>query len=1648
MDVNNVTYGEDVIIKAIPQRGLEGNFTFYIKDILNQTVLIEFGEAKWTLKDFPAGNYTITATYNGNNNYNPATLSKNFTISKAEPKIEISVNDVNYGDDIIAVVTGVNVTGNVTVTVNNKNYTVEILNNTGNVTIDKLDVGNYTAVVVFDGNANITGLTNETEFNVYKASANMTVDIGESIAGHDTTITVKFRDDVEGSVTVTVDGTPKEIPIENGVATLNLTDLAEGQHTVNVTYSGNSNFNSSAFNTTFSTRSIPSQINVTASGTVYGGNVVVTATVTSDATGDVEFTINNVTKTGTVKDGVASATFEGLNAGQYNVTAKYLGDSTYISSTNTTTVTVSKANSTVIIEVGEIKENKNIVITFTVLGNATGNVTVEIPGLYTPRTRNLTDGVYVWTITPAYGNYTVKVTYNGDNNYLTSSNSTTFATKYKPALDIVVSDAFVGDDYTIDVILNSTATGTVLITVDGVDYNRTLKNGKASVTLKNLTDGDHSVDVVYSGDANFYNATGSKTFEPKSIVSGINVTAADIVYGKDLVVKATVSEGATGNVIFTVNGTSKTAEIKNGIAEATFSGVNAGSHTITAKYLGDMQHTTATNTTDVVVSKAKSYVLIDIGEIKDGENVLIRFTVPSGATGNITVEIPGLYNSRNKTITNGAASWTINPLKAGTYTLNVVYNGDKNYLSSSNSTTFIAKAKPTLDIVVSDAFVGDDYTIDVILNDTATGTVLITVDGKKYNRTLSNGKASLALKNLTAGTHSVEVIYSGDARFYNATKSKSFVPKSFVSGINVTAKDIVYGSDLIVKATVTSGATGEVEFSVNNVIKKATLKNGVAQVSFSDLDAKSYNITAKYLGDKEYSSSTNKTTATVRKASSYVLIDVGEIKEGENVVIKFTLPSKATGNLTVEIPGLYSSRNRTIANGAASWTLAPLKSGTYTLNAVYNGDKNYLASSNSAVLISKAHPNINIEVSESVVGQDATVNVVLPSNATGSVMISVDGVKYNKTLSKGKASVTVSNIAKGTHKVDAVYSGDKYYYPASNSTSFEPKMSNSTINVMASGIDFGEDLIVRAIVNEDATGTVTFTVNGVDKSVQIHQGFASATFTGLDAGTYDVKAAYSGNDVYSSSANTTKATVSKVKSTLLINVGEIKDGENVVIRFIVPSKASGVVTVEIPGLYSSRNRTISNGAASWTIAPLSAGLYEVIASYGGDKNYYGSSNSTYIDYNRVKTTLNVDAIVTKNNVRLKANLTAENGQLITAWVNVTVNGTKYRIPVYNGTGYLDLGSLPGGDYQYSALYPGTRAIINSTDEGSFKVIPVVPILNVPDVVKYYKGSERLYVYLIDNYNDPIANKTVVISVNKNNYTRTTDANGTASIALNLGSGEYPTTVTVAEYSLQKVAKVTIIPTVNGTDVVKVYRNGTQYYATFRDSQGNYLADGTTVKFNINGVFYERKISGGKGLARLNLNLPQGEYILTATNPVTGENAANNIKVISKIIENRDITKYYKNGTQYTVKILGDDGKPVGAGVEVTFNINGVLYKRTTNASGIAKLTINLIPGDYIITAEYGGCKVSNNIKVLSVLSAKDMSKKYGTSDQFVATLVDGQGKPYPDQTVQFNINGVFYNRLTNEYGQARLNINLMAGQYIITSSYNGLNIANKVTIIP
>jgi len=377
------------------------------------------------------------------------------------------------------------------------------------------------------------------------------------------------------------------------------------------------------------------------------------------------------------------------------------------------------------------------------------------------------------------------------------------------------------------------------------------------------------------------------------------------------------------------------------------------------------------------------------------------------------------------------------------------------------------------------------------------------------------------------------------------------------------------------------------------------------------------------------------------------------------------------------------------------------------------------------------------------------------------------------------------------------------------------------------------------------------------------------------------------------------------------------------------------------------------------------------------------------------------------------------------------------------------------NYLQSDLLYGDDSVF---DEGYASVYNNTPdydaFITAEDLRIYYRNGTRFTATLHTINGTPIANKTLTFEINGGTYNRTTDENGTAGMAINLKAGEYSMTVRFnpgENYTeVSESYEVIVWGTVDGEDIVKMYRNGTQYYATFVDGQGNYLANGTKVSFNINGVFYTRQINGSEGKARLNINLAPGEYIITATNPVNGEQYSNDIIVLALIDDNEDIVKYFKNDTQYVVTVYGEDGNVVGAGENVTFNINGVFYTRQTNASGQAKININLQPGDYVITATYKGCSVSNDIEVLPILYAEDLVKKYGTSDQFRVLLLDGQGNPYANQQVTFNIHGVFYTRTTNSDGYASLNIALRAAvdTYIVTSSFNGTSISNTITVIP
>ena len=163
------------------------------------------------------------------------------------------------------------------------------------------------------------------------------------------------------------------------------------------------------------------------------------------------------------------------------------------------------------------------------------------------------------------------------------------------------------------------------------------------------------------------------------------------------------------------------------------------------------------------------------------------------------------------------------------------------------------------------------------------------------------------------------------------------------------------------------------------------------------------------------------------------------------------------------------------------------------------------------------------------------------------------------------------------------------------------------------------------------------------------------------------------------------------------------------------------------------------------------------------------------------------------------------------------------------------------------------------------------------------------------------------------------------------------------------------------------------------------------------------------------------------------------------IETKNLVKYYKNDSQFEFKVSYEDEKPV-ANASVLLNIAGKNYTKTTNDKGVGILKINLKPGKYTITTHYNGKSITNSIKVLSRVSASDVTSTYGTKTKFNLKLLDKKGNPMKGQEVTFKVHGKTYSAKTNGQGIASLDLNLNAGTYTITYSADGITGKNKYKV--
>ena len=354
-----------------------------------------------------------------------------------------------------------------------------------------------------------------------------------------------------------------------------------------------------------------------------------------------------------------------------------------------------------------------------------------------------------------------------------------------------------------------------------------------------------------------------------------------------------------------------------------------------------------------------------------------------------------------------------------------------------------------------------------------------------------------------------------------------------------------------------------------------------------------------------------------------------------------------------------------------------------------------------------------------------------------------------------------------------------------------------------------------------------------------------------------------------------------------------------------------------------------------------------------------------------------------------------------------------------------------------------------SDSGVSSKIDVSKTITAKDITKYYKGSTQYSATFLDAYGKPLANTDVKITVNGVSYTKKTNANGVASLSVNLKPGTYKVVAVnpATGYSLTRNFK--ILSTITASNVYKVYTDGRKFTATFYKSSGKVLAN-KKVKFQINGKTYTVK-TNSKGVASLSLKyLTKGTYKIISYNR-DGLTKTNKVKVVKYSTTSLTTTAYTflkSDSKKIKVKLLNQYGYAPGKGKIITFNINGKTYTAKTNKYGNAQLTLpSLNEGMYTVKYSFAGnefykkSSASNRLYVITTKNPTFTVKSttsfgYGANTPFKVVLSAGS-VPLGKRTVDVTLDGKTYAKTTNAYGYISMPIDLPIGKYTITYKVKG-----------
>lgn len=831
-------------------------FTAGATTICNSAPLVA-GFAQCSPPPFAVGNYSIVATYSGNTSYTgSASSAAPHDVSQASVMTSVlsGSNPALHGSTVLfeATVTAkAPGSGTVSGTVDFLFDGLSGITGCTGITLDgsgqasfstsALTVGTHAVTVHYSGSASFLASSPADEDDLSQEVVGVTngITLSRVPAGNTTygeelqlTATVSGSPIPSGNVTFKIDGgTPIAKVLDAfGQATLAISTLGAGAHTIVVSYAGDAQHPAApdaSVNVTVDQVATTTTVGSSQDPQLTGHDVTFTATVavvsgTGTVSGSVQFKVDGVALGApvTLTNGIATMTTSALVAGTRVITAEYSGDTNasassgqYTQEVNVDPASVSLVSVTIGPEPATFADalTVDIAVTDAVGTPITGDVVVTVDGIAyaaTPLAPNGTLVVNLEALTGAplsAGPHTVSVAYqgNGPAPAATGSDGISVA-QQTPATTLMTSIASSVNGQMVTVtahVGSATAGGSVTFYDDMTLLGTVALDGSGNAALSvALLAGAHTLRADYSGDANHAassSADAAFTTNKATTTTALISSANPVAPSDGFTLTATVTVSApgvgdpSGTVTFmegsTVLGT--VAVDSNGVATLNVPARSIGGYTFTAHYDGDAGFDTSTSSaTAVTVGFGASVSLTATpSPVPYLDTVSLVATVsstePGTPSGDVTFSIGG-NPIGTATLVSGVATlaWTAN-VAPSTVTIDATYGGDATFEAGAQGSASVVVQERQTSIVLTQSsqtsVEGEAVTVtaEVVLGATPPTPLAITVTYFDGATTLSaavpasDNVASYTTTSLPVGMHSLTAHFDGATGFAAATST-------------------------------------------------------------------------------------------------------------------------------------------------------------------------------------------------------------------------------------------------------------------------------------------------------------------------------------------------------------------------------------------------------------------------------------------------------------------------------------------------------------------------------------------------------------------------------------------------------------------------------------------------------------------------------------------------------------------------------------------------------------------------------------------------------------------------------------------------------------------------------------------------------------